>query len=83
MKNTTWQGNIVSLNVGYQLANSKCDQSAICPILPFHFAPHFCHSGLFGGLPKDGVSRRLRRDLGSGSCSPFMYDACEVTPDLG
>ena len=33
--------------------------------------------------PEDGVSRRLWRDLRSGSCSPFMYDACEVTPDLG
>lgn len=33
-------------------------------------------------FPKDGVSRRLRRGLRSGSCSPFMYDACEVTPDL-
>jgi hypothetical protein len=33
--------------------------------------------------PKDGVSRRLRCDLRSGRCRPFMYDAGEVAPDLG
>ena len=38
---------------------------------------------LLPGDREDGVSRRLRCDLRSGSCSPFMYDAGEVAPDLG